>query len=467
MSWKQLVTPNLSTAGNIGYCLSFIEAAFNTLHIDPYAYTAWEHTQAKHEDQNFPDGMYVPIWFSYMVGSVDEGHVAIRKPDGTVLSSPWQSGTTQATLPSIAELERIYSDNGVHPLTYLGWSEDLAGVQLVEQEADTPPPPLYTVTETYDPGKQIQLNKQPTYLWGMNYDFDTMVKNPVETHNQGEIWTVTNKVHHEDGYDYYRRDGQVDGFNVLDCDDYTPPPAPVVPPVPYVPPAAPVTGNPAQKYTLLTTLMTFKTSSDALGLHNGQTTLKPGTYFVWATDGKAYQLGTDNMHTPTDNWVNTNQNKAPLPPTTRIDPPELTTAVVNPLPSDVDITNPANWRSTLNLGYAGLFVFIVDTSVIDLEGKNPTKYAKNGDYLQISGKFIGPDGRDYARPKNGEGAFIWYGIPIGNLKPYEEVYGTKTTLAEREALHTLTLADRLELGLQTIKSIGSNIMDVLPGKKKK
>jgi len=98
----------------------------------------------------------------------------------------------------------------------------------------------YAVVETYPNGKQVRLNKQPTHLWGMNYTFSYMVDHPVETHNEGEIWTVTNRVRHEDGMDYYRREGQIDGFNVVDCDDYTapapPPPAPPVePPAPSAP----------------------------------------------------------------------------------------------------------------------------------------------------------------------------------------------------------------------------------------
>ena len=98
----------------------------------------------------------------------------------------------------------------------------------------------YTVVETYSPAKQVRLNKQPTQLWGMNYAFEYMVNNPVESHNADELWMVTNKVHHEDGYDYYRREGQIDGFNVLDCDDLgspapTPAPAAVVPSVPAPP----------------------------------------------------------------------------------------------------------------------------------------------------------------------------------------------------------------------------------------
>jgi hypothetical protein len=87
----------------------------------------------------------------------------------------------------------------------------------------TPPPP-YRVVESFDPPKWIQLNKD-TNLWGMNYPtFDYMESHPVETgHAAGEKWQVTNKVHHVNGEDYYRREGQVDGFNVKDCDDYTPP----------------------------------------------------------------------------------------------------------------------------------------------------------------------------------------------------------------------------------------------------
>lgn len=116
------------------------------------------------------------------------------------------------------------------------------------QPVQPPPAPMYEVVENYPNGKQIQLNKQPTNLWGMNYSFDFMKDHPVEVHNQGEVWTVTNKVHHQDGYDYYRRDGQVDGFNVLDCDDYiAPTPAPVEPPVsPQVSPPTPAPTAPAE-----------------------------------------------------------------------------------------------------------------------------------------------------------------------------------------------------------------------------
>ncbi len=92
----------------------------------------------------------------------------------------------------------------------------------------------YAIVETYPNGKTVRLNKQPTHLWGMNYAFSYMVDHPVETHNEGETWVVTNRVRHEDGMDYYRREGQVDGFNVVDCDEIAAA-APVAPPPPPAP----------------------------------------------------------------------------------------------------------------------------------------------------------------------------------------------------------------------------------------
>lgn len=91
--------------------------------------------------------------------------------------------------------------------------------------------------------KQIITNKQPTTKWGMNYNnFTAMAANPIAKVAQGTIMTVVAVVHHAIGYTYYRTDANdPDGWNTLDCDDYTPPAAPAAPAVPEVvtPPANP------------------------------------------------------------------------------------------------------------------------------------------------------------------------------------------------------------------------------------
>lgn len=183
---------------------------------------------------------------------------------------------------------------------------------LIPKVESPVPSATFQVIETYADGKQVKLNKQPTNLWGMNYHFDYMKDHPVEVHNQGEIWTVTNKVHHEDGYDYYRRDGQVDGFNVLDCDDYTPPP-----PVPYSPPAAPVPINVATTdISIVTVLMTFPSATDAQNHTKAQTTIPNGNYKIYKTAiNGMLQIAKDN--TGLKYWINPADNvvAAPAEPT--------------------------------------------------------------------------------------------------------------------------------------------------------
>jgi hypothetical protein len=264
-----------------------------------------------------------------------------------------------------------------------------------------------------------------------------------------------------------------------------PTPEPVVvpepvpaPPAPYVPPAAPIKGTPAERYEVFTNLPVYESAEEVAKAKNPVDIIQPGTYYVWSKKGTVnnyWDLSSSNM-VDENKWINITDNKKPLnkpstpalPPTTRLDPPELTASVANPL--GVPATDPTamNWRGTLNLGYAGLFVFYngekTSFPVIDLEGKNPTKYAHKGDYLQISGKFVGPDGKEYARPKNGPNSFMWYGVAIEDLKPYEEIYGTHTTRAERAVLHTLTTWDRIEAGIAKIKTIGEGIWDIVAPK---
>lgn len=207
------------------------------------------------------------------------------------------------------------------------------------------PAPKYQLTETYPQGRQIRLNKQPTNLWGMNYDFDIMSRNPVEVHNAGEVWTVTTKVHHIDGYDYYRRDGQIDGFNVADCDDYTPPAPPVAPQVINTP-NVPVPK--VEQYPVITKLMVFDTAEDAKGRRNYTgTDIEPDTYIVIQKDEQAYLLSKNNR---TDiGWVNTYDNKPPAPepvqPTLPVDAPatdetlpvDLGPAILSPVEPPVSL----------------------------------------------------------------------------------------------------------------------------------
>lgn len=135
--YTQLVAPDMSIRGTVGLCLSFQEDVYHTPHSYLYALQAWRATQYKHLDQDFPEGVSVLLWWDYYEDDIDAGHVATRLPNGTLYSSPYKVGTPQAILLSIEGLECTYSDNGVHPLKYLGWSEDIAGVRIIGEVMDT------------------------------------------------------------------------------------------------------------------------------------------------------------------------------------------------------------------------------------------------------------------------------------------------------------------------------------------
>lgn len=309
--------------------------------------------------------------------------------------------------------------------TWYGQPVAWASYEHSAPHATIPPAPKFTVIETYTPGKQIQLNKQPTNLWGMNYDFEYMKDHPVEVHNKGEIWTVTNKVHHEDGSDYYRREGQVDGFNVVDCDDHTPP---------YVPPAAPEPIKLAEKYTLVTTLVYYPTADDAK-----QRTSKAigpifdGTYYVVAKDAQAYKLSKDNK---TDiGWVNINDNKLPVveAPTLLVDPPKVqnqptddTSVIAAPI-SDITPASPNSWKVTISLRADGrpvLYDAINPTAlqIRDLEMKQAAIVMQpynNHEPVPLVSTFV-KDGVTYGRADKVAKQGWYYGIPMDYLREHHE-----------------------------------------------
>lgn len=458
MSCTQLVSPNLSTAGNVGYCLAFVEAAYTTPHgLYLYATQAWEATQYKHTDQNFPDGMYVPIWFSYMINGIDEGHVAIHMPDGRVLSSPWQSGTTQAILPNISELERIYSNNGQHPLTYLGWSEDISGKHVVEYLPDAPPYTLSPITP-----KQIQL-KTDTHRWNVTIpDLPTILERPISSALKGEIILVNQLCTHIDGITYLiPADGDLSGYDRDDCEDYIPPPPKI-----YAAPSVAVTAKAAQTYKLLTTLPTYASAPDAMANSNGGAPLPPGTYYVWGTDGKALQLGIDNIHDPTGNWVNTLYNKIPdaviVPPSVPEDPNAWKdTLTLFPDGKSRTYKSLGNWHI---IDYAG-----VDTNGIDITETEPVPIFgsfKKGDLTYL-----------YPRLAVDTSHERFYGIPTTNVysglpNMKGEAYTNSLAQAEeenrvyRKSVHHETTEDRLYYAQQLIaRAVGDGvrfISEVIP-----
>jgi hypothetical protein len=133
--WQQLVNPNTSITMPAGWCLGLVQRVYRAPGLHNTAWQAWEATQLKHTDQNFPP-VSVPVWFDHWgtYGGVygRYGHVVAWVPGQGFLSSPG-SGVGQKWLSSIREIERFYNS------TYVGWSEDINTVRTARYVEEPKP----------------------------------------------------------------------------------------------------------------------------------------------------------------------------------------------------------------------------------------------------------------------------------------------------------------------------------------
>lgn len=231
--WKQLKTPNLDPVvynGGValndwyGWCLATVETAFGTARSYPTAWAAWQATTKKHEDRNWPIGVYFPLWFSGWGGA---GHVAFAFINNSGQMNIWTSPYTH-----IPYFYTGYHDVDVlakgYLVTYVGWSEDLAGSSLIEFVPDVAPHP-YTV-QSINPKKVVAI--KPATKWNLDdttwAQFGTNTKGTIE---KGTVITVNAIAHHTLGGQYYMEDpAKAEGYNVVDMADYVEPPV-VTPPI--------------------------------------------------------------------------------------------------------------------------------------------------------------------------------------------------------------------------------------------
>ncbi|MEA9986265.1 hypothetical protein [Subtercola sp. RTI3] len=129
MSYVQIRIPNPLVPCIPGWCLKYVQDVFSIGALYPSASAAWNASQYKHADQNFPEGCAVAVWFS--IPSVPEGHVAVRMPDGTIYSSSSPTSTSPTHHASLSALIQYY---GGLNLTYLGWTEDVEDTLVIQKE---------------------------------------------------------------------------------------------------------------------------------------------------------------------------------------------------------------------------------------------------------------------------------------------------------------------------------------------
>lgn len=126
MNYSQIKQPNLSVVGQEGLCLAYVTEVFGVPNDYPSATVAWEDAQFKHPGEQPPIDVAVPVWFSY---NGPDGHVAVSVPGKGIYSTSAQG---DKVFGNVAELVSWMGEG----MTYLGWSEDINTIRVVEGEEE-------------------------------------------------------------------------------------------------------------------------------------------------------------------------------------------------------------------------------------------------------------------------------------------------------------------------------------------
>lgn len=314
-------------------------------------------------------------------------------------------------------------------------------------QADVPAIP-YIMADI--PPKEVRINKD-THVWNIDYPTTPLMDaNPVTTATIGQVYPMSVLVTHNNGYQYYleARDNH-GGFNVLDCDDYTPPPTPP-PPVPITTQGAMALPSMEQKYMVVKTILGFLAYTKALAHEDASTTVAPGSYFIYKqTQGMINLTKTKDIP---GYWINPADNVA--------DPLPLTDATIAQAANDPN--SVTSWKSTYVSFHDDRspvkFVFLKDYPIIDADGIRPDIKAKKFSEINIYGTFF-KSSIEYYRPKLQADTHFehYFGVPVVDpvtntmvIEPYDEVYSNQTSTATRASTKTVTPLDRIVIAGETI-----------------
>ena len=148
---RQLKNPNLKHTDLPGWCLRFVRNAFGVSSKWDYAWQSWEASPTKHTD-GLPSDVCVPVWFTW-TGTIDGvkrnwGDVAVWVPGSGVFGTPLKGGGNGSRWwPSVEERARAIGGGA----QYVGWTEDVNGVRVVEPS----PPPQPAPAPAPPPSKQL------------------------------------------------------------------------------------------------------------------------------------------------------------------------------------------------------------------------------------------------------------------------------------------------------------------------
>lgn len=127
MAYTQLISFDTDKGGKVpDLCLHNVSEGFGVPDKYGSAWIAWQHTQ-QHPDRNIPDGLDIPIYYSYTVdlgqGPQNYGHINVRLRDGRV----WSDGNYYASIDA-------YMAN--HAPKFVGWGESVNDSKIIQEGED-------------------------------------------------------------------------------------------------------------------------------------------------------------------------------------------------------------------------------------------------------------------------------------------------------------------------------------------
>lgn len=139
MAWKQIVKPNVNVPGYSGGCLAYVDDGVNPPKRQPTAQVSWQYavdTKVAHIGEEPPTGVWVPVYYSINNGPwAGYGHVVWFYSDGKttkLYDSEFGCGARSGPYSGGVDLFNYMG----WQMSYLGWSEAVDGLRIVENVAD-------------------------------------------------------------------------------------------------------------------------------------------------------------------------------------------------------------------------------------------------------------------------------------------------------------------------------------------
>lgn len=141
--YEQLIQPDLNVQGQDDECLVYVREVFGAPPKYSTATVGWQNLQYPHTGN--PPNNAVPIWFSWTgtINGVTQnyGHVAVWA-NGKIYSTSAQGDKTFNSIQALVS----YMGGDIK---YLGWSEDINGVRVVQPQEEEEMPNEGDVVNAY------------------------------------------------------------------------------------------------------------------------------------------------------------------------------------------------------------------------------------------------------------------------------------------------------------------------------